>query len=165
VRECHRRPALSLLSRRHIRSNYGVENKYEYTSVAFCEYAVVVWQLEAFSQFFIGHYKIDMTYEDNLVVCITRNLSSFSGFWFDCVTSIPWSYMDMHFYLVLIRPLFISVILTILKHFFQQYSFFCPFSRNSCLNSSNLKVISSRNSLLPLFYPCDSCSVVPGLRK
>jgi hypothetical protein len=77
----------------------------------------VVWQVEAFSQFFIGYYKIDMTYEDNLAVCIARNLSSFSGFWFDCVTSIPWSYMDMHFYLVLICPLFILGIMTIFKTF------------------------------------------------
>ncbi len=29
-----------------------------------------------------------------------RNLSSLRGFWFDCATSIPFSYMDLHLYLV-----------------------------------------------------------------
>ncbi len=58
-------------------------------------------QVEAFTQFFLGYYEEDMTYQDDFVVSLKRNLSSISGFWFDCVTSIPWSYMDLHFYLVL----------------------------------------------------------------
>ena len=57
--------------------------------------------MEAFSQFFLGYFNADMTYQDDLRVSVLRNLSSVSGFWFDCVTSIPWSYLDMHFYLVL----------------------------------------------------------------
>ena len=57
-------------------------------------------QVEAFTQFFLGYYNHDMTYQDDLLVSVRRNLSSVTGFWFDAVTSIPWSYMDMHFYLV-----------------------------------------------------------------
>jgi hypothetical protein len=59
--------------------------------------------VEAFVQFFLGRYSEDLTYEDDLLVSLQRNLTSVSGFWFDCVTSIPWSYMDLHQYLV--RPL------------------------------------------------------------
>ncbi len=59
--------------------------------------------MEAFVQFFLGRYSEDLTYEDDLLVSLQRNLTSVSGFWFDCVTSIPWSYMDLHQYLV--RPL------------------------------------------------------------
>ena len=61
-------------------------------------------QVEAFIQFFLGYYAHDMTYQDDLVVSVKRNLSSLSGFWFDCVTSIPWSYMDLYFYLVIFQP-------------------------------------------------------------
>ncbi len=57
-------------------------------------------QVEAFVQFFLGRYSEDLTYEDDLLVSLQRNLTSVSGFWFDCVTSIPWSYMDLHLYLV-----------------------------------------------------------------
>jgi hypothetical protein len=60
--------------------------------------------VEAFTQFFLGYYTHDMTYQDDFVTSVKRNLLSVTGFWFDCVTSIPWSYMDMHFYLVLPPP-------------------------------------------------------------
>uniref|UniRef100_A0A7S0MT42 Ion transport domain-containing protein n=1 Tax=Cryptomonas curvata TaxID=233186 RepID=A0A7S0MT42_9CRYP len=43
-----------------------------------------------------------MTYRDDFIISLKRNLSSITGFWFDCVTSIPWSYMDLHFYLACI---------------------------------------------------------------
>jgi hypothetical protein len=56
--------------------------------------------VEAFSQFFLGYYNEEKKYRDSFVMSVRRNLSSVSGFWFDSVTSIPWSYMDMHFYLV-----------------------------------------------------------------
>jgi hypothetical protein len=57
-------------------------------------------KVEAFAQFFLGYYEEDMTYQDDFLASLKRNLSSISGFWFDCITSIPWSYMDLHFYLV-----------------------------------------------------------------
>ena len=62
-------------------------------------------QVEAFTQFFLGYYTQDMTYKDDLSGTIRRNLSSISGFWFDCITSIPWSFMDLHFYLVALASL------------------------------------------------------------
>ena len=31
---------------------------------------------------------------------LRRNVTSVSGFWFDCITSIPWSYLDYAAYLV-----------------------------------------------------------------
>jgi hypothetical protein len=58
--------------------------------------------VEAFTQFFIGAFDTDMTYIDDLRRIVRRNLLSLSGFWFDCVTSIPWSYVDVSFYLVMI---------------------------------------------------------------
>ena len=58
-------------------------------------------QVEAFSQFFIGSYNTDMSYEDDFSCIARRNLLSVSGFWFDCVTSIPWAYLDLSLYLVL----------------------------------------------------------------
>ena len=66
----------------------------------------VTWsvQVEAFTQFFLGYYTQDMSYKDDLSGSIRRNLSSISGFWFDCITSIPWSFMDLHFYLVRASP-------------------------------------------------------------
>ena len=62
-------------------------------------------QVEVFTQFFLGYYTQDMTYKDDLSGSIRRNLSSISGFWFDCITSIPWSFMDLHFYLVVLASL------------------------------------------------------------
>jgi hypothetical protein len=60
-------------------------------------------QVEAFTQFFLGYFEEDMTYQDDFLVSLRKNLSSISGFWFDCVTSIPWSYIDLNFYLVRCR--------------------------------------------------------------
>jgi hypothetical protein len=57
-------------------------------------------QIEVILQFFIGTENADMTYNDDILSIARRNLCSLSGFWFDCVTSIPWSYLDLHFYLV-----------------------------------------------------------------
>jgi hypothetical protein len=31
---------------------------------------------------------------------VTRYLTTASGFWFDCITSVPWSYMDLVVYRV-----------------------------------------------------------------
>ena len=57
-------------------------------------------QVEAFLRFFLGTFDVDLTYDDDLLSVARKNVCSPSGFWFDCVTSIPWSYMDLHFYLV-----------------------------------------------------------------
>ncbi len=58
-------------------------------------------QVEAFSQFFIGSFNTDMSYVDDFYCIVKRNLQSVSGFWFDLVTSIPWAYVDLGFFLVI----------------------------------------------------------------
>jgi hypothetical protein len=59
-------------------------------------------QIEAFVRFFVGAHNVDMTYDDDAASIARKNLASVSGFWFDCATSIPWSFMDLRVYLV--RP-------------------------------------------------------------
>ena len=39
-------------------------------------------------------------YIDSFSIIARRNIASLTGFWFDCVTSIPWSCIDLHLYLV-----------------------------------------------------------------
>ena len=38
-------------------------------------------QVEAFSQFFLGYYNEDMSYQDDLLVSVRHNLLSITGFW------------------------------------------------------------------------------------
>jgi hypothetical protein len=57
-------------------------------------------QFEVFIQFFVGVFDERLGYIDDPKEIAMRNLTSFTSFWFDCVTSIPWSYIDMHQYLV-----------------------------------------------------------------
>ena len=38
-------------------------------------------QVDAFSQFFLGYYNEDMTYQDDLLVSVRHNLLSITGFW------------------------------------------------------------------------------------
>ncbi len=66
-----------------------------------------VMQVEAFARFFVGSFNVDMTYDDDLVSVAKKNVCSASGFWFDCITSIPWSYMDLVFYVVI--PPFVPI--------------------------------------------------------
>ncbi len=57
-------------------------------------------QLDAAVQFFLGLYTESLDYIDDLPSVMRMNLTSPWRFWFDCVTSIPWSCMDLHSYLV-----------------------------------------------------------------
>jgi hypothetical protein len=43
-------------------------------------------------------------YVDDPMEVLHRKLTSLSGFWFDFVTSLPWSYLDLHAYWVPPRP-------------------------------------------------------------
>ncbi len=64
--------------------------------------------MEVFLQFFIGFYTHELKYFDDICTVARHNLSSPFGFWFDSVTSIPFSYIDLSIYLVPIfgrRPL------------------------------------------------------------
>ncbi len=50
-------------------------------------------------QFLTGCF-VDPDYLDSYSRIALRNLTSLRGFWFDCVTSMPWSYMDYYAYQV-----------------------------------------------------------------
>ncbi len=57
-------------------------------------------------QFFLGTYDMDMNYIDDFAWIVKKNLFSINGFWFDCMTSIPWSCFDLVEFMVChtIRP-------------------------------------------------------------
>jgi hypothetical protein len=57
-------------------------------------------QFEVLVQFFVAIYNEELQFIDDWRSIAIRNLMSISGFWFDSATSIPWSFMDLHFYLV-----------------------------------------------------------------
>ena len=52
-------------------------------------------QVEVVVQLFVGVYTDDMVYIDDWRAVAARTAMSVSGFWFDCATSIPWSYLDL----------------------------------------------------------------------
>ena len=49
---------------------------------------------------FVGFYDEDMNYVDRLSRVLLRYTTSVMGFWFDSITSIPWSCLDLQSYLV-----------------------------------------------------------------
>jgi len=51
--------------------------------------------VEVFLQFFIGIFREDGSYEDSARAIILHNLSSPFRFWFDALTSIPFSFLDL----------------------------------------------------------------------
>ncbi len=57
-------------------------------------------QFEILFQFFVGMYNHEQEYIDDWLLVASTYFWSIFGFWFDCVTSIPWSFMDLHFYMV-----------------------------------------------------------------
>ena len=57
-------------------------------------------QVEVLVQFFVGMYDHQQEYVDDWRRIGLAYFMSASGFWFDSVTSIPWSFMDLHFYMV-----------------------------------------------------------------
>jgi hypothetical protein len=59
-------------------------------------YCGAIRQLEIILNFFIGYYDAGC-YEDSLFAIAKRNLSDPSLFWFDAMTSIPLSYIDLYF--------------------------------------------------------------------
>ncbi len=44
----------------------------------------------------MGAYDNDLNYVDDWQWVAKQNLLSPTGFWFDAVTSIPWSFLDLH---------------------------------------------------------------------
>ena len=55
-------------------------------------------QFQVFIQFFMGSFDC-MSLIGDLRMALERNLVS-AGFWFDVVTSVPWSYLDYEAYQV-----------------------------------------------------------------
>jgi hypothetical protein len=47
-------------------------------------------------------YTEDMAYIDNWRLVASKLCMSATGIWFDIVTSIPWSFMDLHSYQVML---------------------------------------------------------------
>jgi hypothetical protein len=62
-------------------------------------YAFTV-QLEVVYQFFVGTFDETGTYVDEFHVVASSYILSYSGLWFDALTSVPWSYLDLYSYRV-----------------------------------------------------------------
>ena len=60
-----------------------------------------VGQVDIILQFFTGVHHEDLSYCDEWKSIALRNLRSVTGFWFDVVTSIPFSYLDIYFHQVI----------------------------------------------------------------
>jgi len=54
---------------------------------------------DVFMQFVIGSFDDSQTLLSDLKLAAKRNFTSLGGFWFDCITSVPWSYLDYQAYL------------------------------------------------------------------
>jgi hypothetical protein len=52
------------------------------------------------TQFFICSFDDSPSLLNDFKLVLIRNCTSISGFWFDCITSIPWSYVDYGAYKV-----------------------------------------------------------------
>jgi hypothetical protein len=61
-------------------------------------------QIEVAFQFVTGTFDSTETYCDELSFIATRYLTTIRGFWFDCITSVPWSFMDLAVYRVRSTP-------------------------------------------------------------
>ena len=57
-------------------------------------------QFEVFVQFFMGSLDASDRYCDDLRIIAIKYCTSFTGFWFDFVTSLPWSFNDLYSYQV-----------------------------------------------------------------
>ncbi len=68
-------------------------------------------QIEVACQFGIGTFDSTGTYCDEIGVIVRRYLTKLRGFWFDCMTSVPWSYMDFAVYVVWLSTSFPSTVL------------------------------------------------------
>jgi hypothetical protein len=60
-------------------------------------------QLEVASQFFIAYYDANGTYVDDFASVFSKYCLSIENFCFDTVTSLPWSYLDVLAYMVLLQ--------------------------------------------------------------
>jgi hypothetical protein len=70
-------------------------------------------QVEIVLQFFTGSVDLSEKYCDNIRVISAVYLSSLSGFWFDCVTSIPWSFNDLYSYQVVFFVIHLHILVVL----------------------------------------------------
>ncbi len=59
-----------------------------------------ICQIEVFVFFVTGKFDKNEIYHDNILYIVWERLRSPGEFWFDAVTSIPWSFLDFLSYLV-----------------------------------------------------------------
>ncbi len=69
-------------------------------NLAFSRLRLYFVKVEIVLQFITGSVDLSEKYCDDIRVISAVYLSSFSGFWFDCVTSIPWSLNYLYSYQV-----------------------------------------------------------------
>ena len=62
------------------------------------------WQLEVLYQFFVGSFDETGTYVDDIGTIAKNYVFSYNGFWFDAITSVPWSFLDLYSYQVSAVP-------------------------------------------------------------
>ena len=60
-------------------------------------------QCEVLLQFFTGSLDASDRYCDDIRVIAFKYSTSLTGFWFDFVTSLPWSFNDLYSYLVILE--------------------------------------------------------------
>ena len=62
--------------------------------------ALLLLQMEIVLQFFTGSLDVSEIYCDSLPIIAAKYFSSVGGFWFDFLTSLPWSFNDLYAYQV-----------------------------------------------------------------
>ena len=62
------------------------------------------WQLEVVYQFFVGAFDETGTYVDDINTIAKKYVFAYNGFWFDVITSGPWSFLDLYSYQVSAVP-------------------------------------------------------------
>ena len=61
--------------------------------------------MEVVYQFFVGTFDETGTYVDEFQAVARNYAFSYSGFWFDALTSVPWSYLDLYSYQVRVQQI------------------------------------------------------------
>ena len=82
-------------------THYSLWHSFNPHSTYGCSLIVyAVLQFEVFVHFFVGIFDSSEKYCDNLFLVVSRYLTTPSGFAFNLITSIPWSFIDLNSYQV-----------------------------------------------------------------
>ncbi len=82
---------------------------------------VIFLQFEVLTQFFMGKLDDSDRYCDEHRLVAFRYCTSFGGFWFDFITSLPWSFNDLYSYKVIV-----FVVSPYFRVFLQRRLYECP---------------------------------------